>query len=530
MKYDVILVGQIEGSQTGGFLGDGSSKYTYLETLAPTYLQNHFYHTFCVEPAFFLQLAAELRAANLTVKIIDGLTSNFTRDTLYNELLKYDASIYTFSIFHSSYDAVTDMVEKLKIDRPNGTIVTGGTYATLVYKPLLEKYHQFEYVVIGDGDVSLPALCRYIVDGKPELISQVDGIAYREKGEVRTNPSKPVDLDLLQPLARDLSDSVLNNKFSFSMVATRGCGYGVCSFCYLPLYQKLSNHPKYRHRSIDLIINEMVSLKNTYSVSHITFVDEDFFCGTPDMYIKRAIDFSNKIIELKLDMTFYVNARINTINKLIETPLDGKCENVIELLSKAGLRYVFVGIESGSDEVLKKYKKGITVSGIKKAADNLAKYNIKINPGLITFDPALTVDQIRANIDIMKYIEYYDILMFTRRLVILPGVSVGSVSGLWELPDKEHSDINYHFDFPETELLYEALVKLRNNLFDIYKFITDKENVGEVLQTKLIHNHFECFYKLVDAVKKDHVDKSTLNEIIQNYTNKAGIIVNYVQD
>ena len=503
MQYDVILIGQIEGSQTGGFTGDGSSPYTYLETLAPTYLCNHFYNTFCAEPVFLLQLAAELRAKGLKVKVLDGLTGNLTKETLYLELKKYETSIYAFSLFHSSYSAVVELARKIKNVHPNSTIITGGTYATLVYKPLLEKHPEFDYVVLGDGDRSLPKLCTVLISKKMSKIEPIHGIAYRYGNTIKETPPEPVNLDSVQPLARDFSNAILEKKFSFSMVASRGCGHGVCSFCYLPRYQKLSNHPKYRHRCIESIIREMTDLKSTYNVSHITFVDEDFFCGTPQESIERATDFANALITSKLNMTFYVNARINTINNLIRSKIGNTDDNVIALLVRAGLRFVFVGIESGSDDILRNYKKGTTVASIKMTADELAKHNIKINPGLITFTPSLTVHHVKDNIDMMRYINYYDIFMFTRKLVILPGTQIGTISGLWELPS-DNSNVVYDFDYTETKNLYFALIAFRDKLFPIYKKLTVTGFVNEKTRDRLAYNHFRCFYELYhDIVEND---------------------------
>jgi len=519
--FDVLIVNQIEGSQTGGFTGYETDKPTYLETIAPTYLRSHFYYTFCSEAANCMQLAAAIRAPGFTVKVLDGLLLNLTADGLREKMNKYTASVYVFTLFHSSYTAVISLIRDLKQREPNSTIVTGGNYATLVYREILEKNPEIDYVLIGEADLSMPALCRHIISNT--TVDEVPGLAYRgdksgfgESSICLTQPQIP-NIDDVLPLARDYSKQVLEHNFSFSMVSSRGCGLGTCSFCYLPEYQRVSHIPKWRGKSPEKVIAEMEYLRDTYGVSHITFVDEDFI-GPRVEGTARLLKFATLLIQRKTNMTWYANALVISVLHLVR-------EGHIELLAKSGLRYFFVGIESGSDHILKRFKKGFTVEKLREMIAVLDRYGIRINPGLITFLPESTPEEVKANVDIIRLIRYYDVFVFTRRLVRLPGTEEGcgcaatdpakNVSTTWLLPDEEYSqhmatDVEIvpekYFDHLSTRCLYAGLAQYRDEVFPTYYHLMKQSTqFTDPERNRLIQLHLDFFDTLYQAVKLGQV-------------------------
>lgn len=515
-KVDVLIINQIDGSQTGGFTGYETDKPTYVETIAPTYLRSHFYHTFCAEAANCMQLAASLRAAGLTVKVLDGMLLNLPMEGIREVMKEYEASVYAFSLFHSSYKAVKELIYDLKVRHSDAVVVTGGNYATLVYGEILAKNPDIDYVLVGEADLSFPALCYALKDGRN--LDSVPGLAYRVPGTTQgdftiklTTPKVP-NIDEVEPLARDYAPQVLERQFSFSMISSRGCGLGTCTFCYLPEYQRVSLIPKWRGKSPDKIIDEMEYLRDTYGVNHITFVDEDFI-GPRKEGIERLIKFSERLIERKTNMTWYANALVLSVLHLVRG-------GHIELLAKSGLRFLFVGIESGSDHILRRFKKGFTLPMLKEVVSVLDQYGIRINPGLITFLPESSPSEVKANIDMVKLIKYYDVFVFTRRLVRLPGTEEGCgcaatdtekvVETTWALPDEEFEklmaidvdiDLTQYFEQVKTQYLYAGLAYFRDGLFEYYHHLMrDLDKFSDSQRDFLINAHFGFFYDLYEAV------------------------------
>ena len=112
------------------------------------------------------------------------------------------------------------------------------------------------------------------------------------------------------------------------------------------------------------------------------FTDEDFIGGNFD----RAISIAEKISEAKRngiisqDMNFYFNTRAADV-------INPRWAELSSVFMEAGLNQVFVGIESGSKEQLKRFKKPTSVENNKKCLDILEQNGFNIEVGYILFDP-----------------------------------------------------------------------------------------------------------------------------------------------
>lgn len=494
---DIMLINVTEGAPAGGFASDGSSNYSYLDSVLPAYLKNDFHYTFCAEPVFYMQLASCIRKAGMSVEIIDGILMNLRLSDIKNIIDKTECRIFGLTMFQANYFVVIDIISYIKNKYPDSIVFSGGTYSSIVYDKLLLRHDEIDYVIVGDGDEAVPTFCNAILNGSE--VENIPGVAYKRNGIVYVTPAIPVDMDTIPYLSRDFAKEILEYDFSFSMVTSRGCGHGVCAFCYLPMYQKNSNHPKFRYRRPEDVIGEMFELRNKYKVHKITFVDEDYF-GVHKIGIPRAEKIADLLIDRNSDITYYVNARINSLIEVIK-------QGILPKLARSGLRYVFVGIESGSDAILKKYKKGTNVEKIHRVVDELNKYGIKINPGLITFDPDLSVSEVVDNVRMLEYIGYYDVFMFTRKLILLPGIKVGSINQGWELPEFEVNTVQIEDYFKDslTSLLYDIMVWFRDEIFPYYKKIYEKGEITPELRDELIRNHFNAFYMISELIQRGEI-------------------------
>ena len=113
-------------------------------------------------------------------------------------------------------------------------IIAGGPHPSALPEEVLEH---FDFVVIGEGEETLPELIRAITNGSDP--AAVSGIAYKTNGAVKyTGTRAPVDLDLYPPFGKILAPIEIS----------RGCPWG-CAYCQTPrLFGR-----KMRHRSIETI-------------------------------------------------------------------------------------------------------------------------------------------------------------------------------------------------------------------------------------------------------------------------------------
>lgn len=171
---------------------------------------------------------------------------------------------------------------------------------------------------------------------------------------------------------------------------------------------------------------------------------------------------------------------------------------------------MYVGLESYNDESLKLFDKAITTKDIDFVVNELARYDIRINPGLITFDPTLTMNKVKQNIELFKRINYYDAFMFTRRLVLYPNAS----DKIKKLFENEKYFIN-----EDVELLYETMVRYRDQVFPFYIQL-NKNIVNDEIVKEIQNFHFECFDKMYNAISsKNPSYKSILNDCISTANN-----------
>jgi B12-binding domain/radical SAM domain protein len=144
---------------------------------------------------------------------------------------KPEPGIMLYSFATAQAKEIYREVSQAKTD---SIFIAGGPHPSALPEEVLEH---FDYVVVGEGEETLPELIRVI--SKSEDPREVKGIAYKSGCEIRfTKLRDPVDLDHYPPFAKILAPIEIS----------RGCPWG-CAYCQTPrLFGR-----KMRHRSIATI-------------------------------------------------------------------------------------------------------------------------------------------------------------------------------------------------------------------------------------------------------------------------------------
>ena len=229
-------------------------------------------------------------------------------------------------------------------------------------------------------------------------LSEINGICYRDDVEIIETQKRPFNdnLDLLPYPARDLIDNSLyirpdNGQKQAVIKVSRGCPYH-CFFCLAtPL-----NGRVVRKRSPENIIGEIKECVEKYDIKNFIFWS-DIFNLDKDWVRELCL----KIIESKLKITFSTNTRADSAD--IET---------IKLMKKAGCRLVSIGIESGSQYMLDKMGKKITLNQVKKTVKSFKKYGIQIYAYYVIGLPWETRETVEQTLDFAKslnteYVSFY---------------------------------------------------------------------------------------------------------------------------
>lgn len=185
------------------------------------------------------------------------------------------------------------------------------------------------------------------------------------------------------PLKNNFLD--FNSKTAIPILASRGCPYSCFNYCTYPLQQGR----KVRYRSVENIIEEIKHWKKNLNTNKFIFRDPVFSINR-----KFTVDLCERIIEENLDIVF-----------LVETHLNNLDDALIRLLSKAGLKMVYVGVESYESDVLKDISR-FTVSNdeVYNIIKKLEESDIIVKSMFMFGSPTDTVQTIKNTINYSKHL------------------------------------------------------------------------------------------------------------------------------
>jgi len=282
---------------------------------------------------------------NLTFENYVQKTDMFYNWVLENvEWKNYD--IIGFTLNYGQFLPSLAIAKKIKELNPEKKIVLGGsrTVGNLGIR-VLESFDFVDFIVSGDGEESL-----YHLTMDYQNYESIPGLIYRKGEKAYWNDSdNNIDLNDQSIPSYNSFFEELNSVsvdvqqyfhyFGYLPVEiSRGCWWNKCSFCNLNL-----QHPKYREKNVDKIVEEIQFLSDNYKMLNFQFIGNT-------LPAKNCKDLFTKIIALGKDFNIITEARADHL----------KSEDY-ELLKQAGFTTIQTGIESFSSSYLKKMNKGAQV-------------------------------------------------------------------------------------------------------------------------------------------------------------------------
>jgi anaerobic magnesium-protoporphyrin IX monomethyl ester cyclase len=276
-------------------------------------------------------------------------------------------------------------LEIARLAKAQGAVVVmGGPHVSFLDREALET-GAVDYVVRNEGEFSLLSLVEFLSNRRP--FEDVRGVSYLDGGDFRTTPDAPFieDLDSLPFPARDLLPMGLykermNGRLMTTVVTSRGCPFK-CDFCSSSRFFGVH----WRARSADNILAELETLYRDYKYRAVAFVDDNFTLDPA-----RATELAEKIIARRWDLIWSAMTRVDSI---VRDP------QMVRTMARAGLKWTFVGFESGSQEALDGYGKRAHVSDSLKAMDILRECGVDVTGAFILGAPHETERMMRETID-----------------------------------------------------------------------------------------------------------------------------------
>ena len=281
------------------------------------------------------------------VKLIDCLAEEFDYHDLETSLKDFAPDV--IGITGHTHNII-DMLEVSKLFKkmnPDGIVIWGGAHVSAFPLQSL-SFPQVDYAVYGEGEVTLKKLLDHLEKGSG-CPDKINGIIYRENGEIRkSSPADYVmDLDELPHPRRNILDikkyyyTIGTESIASGFVSSRGCPYH-CTFCSTP-------GKTFRCRSASDVADEMEECQRL-GINELYFVDDTF-----NVDQKRVIDICNEILKREIKIAWNFRGRINLIT-----------QEQLELAEKAGCTRIQLGVETGTDEGMKRLKKGIKTDDVRR--------------------------------------------------------------------------------------------------------------------------------------------------------------------
>jgi B12-binding domain/radical SAM domain protein len=286
-----------------------------------------------IKNIYFRRFSKNLYSIAALMPLVDAQLADEPKDGI---MLYSFATVQANEVYHEVSRAHVDAI-----------FIAGGPHPSAKPNEVLEF---FDYVVIGEGEETLPELISVLQKSLDP--GTVKGIAYKNNGVTRINDQRPmVDLDLYPPFGRILAP----------LEISRGCPWG-CAYCQTP---RLCGS-KMRHRSVPIIVK--------YAKHHkdIRFTSPNSLAYGSDGRTTRLDKVESLLSALaELDKPIYFGTFPSEVRPEFVS------NRALELINRyCSNRVLNIGGQSGSPRILKAINRGHSPEQIKTACQLSLEHGI----------------------------------------------------------------------------------------------------------------------------------------------------------
>jgi len=293
-----------------------------------------------------------------------------------------DCDLLCYPVFAPAVNKVRESAQRVMKEKPHIPIIMGGPQVCYFPESVVDCC---DFAVRCEGDEVLPEIITCINDGRNPYT--IGGVSYIKDGKIIHNPEpKPPeipptvpDLRLIEGFDRASRGFMKKRRIINTLQTTRGCRFR-CKFCpTLKLFQGV-----YRSRDIDSII---LDIKQRKKNNRVFFVVDNDFCSDK----KKTRELLHRMIEEDLGVRFTIFERHEI----------GRDDEMLDLLRRAGVGQIIVGVESLLDQSLDVYNKKQTREEVIKSINNIRKHGIHV---LATFVLGCDEDTLERAKEMIEFI------------------------------------------------------------------------------------------------------------------------------
>lgn len=433
-------------------------------------------------------LSAILKEAGHITKLYQP--DKIDKSTTITEVRTYKPDVICFSSTTNQWEP-TKIISGFIKEEFETPLFAGGIHTTLFPDSIHESTY-IDGICRGEGEHALLELVEKIENGEDFL--NVPNFWFRNGDKIIKNDVRPLikDLDILPYPDREIfQGSDIYNYPGF--VFSRGCPFNCSYCCNQKLRELYKNNGRFtRYRSAKKAVEEIEQTVDRYKLRYV-LIDDDTFTKN-----KKWLSEFCLLYKKKIDLPFYCNARVETIDK-----------DTCKLLKESGCGQLLMGVESGdihirrnilnrhmSDEQIIEAFKNARESGLKTYSFNMVGIPEE-NPQ--KFEKTIELNQ-KIKPDEMQITIFYP----------YPGTALGDICS-----ERGYVKKKFHYnyttdtildlpDFPPEEIVKSATLFK----FNVYKKYSYRKAIigliasNTVKNTKLVHYLKPFYNKLRPFFKK----------------------------
>lgn len=309
-------------------------------------------------PYGILSMASCLKEAGHEVAFIDSDVLFLDTNATVSMLKSLAPDLIGLTVNVSQVSHAIQYIKDIQSALERVPIIVGGPFVTGTDMEVFDYFPTIEYAVAGEGEHAIVAFAEHLEN--KTSIDTVPNLLYKTgAGVTRTRRERIEDIDALPMPDYELVRDIMAKYSapypsiaapSISIMCTRGCPFN-CSFCSSP-----SNWGrKATFRTPESIIKELQHIRKTIDVREVFFQDDTF-----NMNRKWFFELCDMIIETGMHKEIFFKASMRANKHLITEELLAKAR-------EANIWMIFYGVESGSQDMLDRMNKNITIDEIKRA-------------------------------------------------------------------------------------------------------------------------------------------------------------------
>jgi anaerobic magnesium-protoporphyrin IX monomethyl ester cyclase len=336
-------------------------------------------------------LAAVLREHGYSVRVVDIEQRPAEILRIAQEL---NPILIGFSlIFQFFIDRYAALLYVLRVHGIDCHFTMGGHFPSLSYEQTLDLVPELDSVVRFEGEATLLEMADAISVGQDWR--DIHGIVYRGDQELIKTPARALveNLDQLPYPERNYEPEAVLGRSIMPIIASRGCAR-TCSFCSIHTFYRAAPGKIVRTRKPAEVVKEMRMLHEERGVTIFLFQDDDFpLFGT--VWRRWANEFVDELHRSGLPekVIWKMNCRADAVDR-----------ELFIRMKEAGLYFVYMGLESGSEQGLETLHKQITVEQNLRAVETLKSIGLMWEYGFMLLDPSSTFESVRQNLAFLRTI------------------------------------------------------------------------------------------------------------------------------